>query len=322
MQPLVSIICLCYNHEKYVKEAIFSVLNQSYTNIELIVVDDASYDESVPVILDLIKNLPQVKFIALKNNIGNCKAFNFALEKANGAFIIDLAADDILLSERVAQGVAAFQEKGLTYGVNFSDAAYIDANSKLIRYHYAREKDGRLKSKVAVEDVYKEILKNYYICPPTFMARKEVFDQIGGYDESLAYEDFDFLVRSSRKFKFCYTDKVLVQKRILPNSLSTRQYKPGSAQLLSTYHVCEKAFILNRTKEEHLALKKRIRYELTQALISKNYKIAKKFLELYNQGSAGKNYIFLFFVNLLVLFKPNLFLVSLFKTRTRLLLSR
>lgn len=322
MQPLVSIICLCYNQEKFVKEAIYSVLNQTYKQIELIVVDDASTDGSVNEILTVLKNYPEVQFIALKNNNGNCKAFNFALDKAKGEYIIDLAADDVLLPERVALGITAFQTHGPKYGVNFSDAAYIDADSKFIRYHYAREKNGSLKSKVPVEDVYKEVLSNYFICPPTFMAKKEVFDQLGGYDESLAYEDFDFFVRSSRKFKFCYTDKVLVQKRVLPASLSAKQYKPNSLQLLSTFHICEKAFILNKTKEEHLALKKRIRYELTQALISKNYPIAKKFLELYNQYPEGKSYVFLLLVNLLVLFKPNLYLLSEFKTRSRFLLSK
>ncbi|MGI8599016.1 MAG: glycosyltransferase [Chitinophagaceae bacterium] len=322
MQPLVSIICLCYNQSKYVKEALLSVLNQTYRNIELIVVDDASIDGSVNEILKLVKNHPEIQFFALQNNNGNCKAFNFALDKAKGEYIIDLAADDVLLPERVALGVAAFQNNDSKYGVNFSDAEYIDGDSKFIRNHYEREKDGNLKSKVPVDDVYKEMLSRYFICPPTFMARKEVFNQLGGYDESLTYEDFDFFVRSSRRFKFCYTDKVLVQKRVLPTSLSTKQYLPGSPQLLSTYYICEKAYILNKTKEEHLALKKRIRFELKQALISKNYSVAKKFLELYNLYPEGKSYIFLFLVNMLVLFKPNLPLISGFKLKSNLQLSK
>ncbi|MDQ3393819.1 MAG: glycosyl transferase, partial [Bacteroidota bacterium] len=165
-------------------------------------------------------------------------------------------------------------------------------------------------------------LKKYYICPPSFMARREVFDHLGGYDESLAYEDFDFFVRSSRKFKFCYSDKVLVQKRILATSLSAKQYQKGSKQLISTYFICEKALLLNKTKKEHVALKKRIQYELTQALITKNYNIAKQFLQLYNQNPEGKNYIFLFLVNFFVLFKPNLNLLTRFEIKTRMLLSK
>ncbi|MDQ3394436.1 MAG: glycosyltransferase, partial [Bacteroidota bacterium] len=205
MQPLVSIICLCYNHKKFVGNAIQSVLNQTYPNIELIVLDDASNDGSVDEILRTLKDYPEVKFLALKNNNGNCKAFNFALGKTKGDFIIDLAADDILLPERVATGVMTFQHHGPKWGVNFCDAAYIDEDSNFIRNHYKRERNGKLKSRVPEDDVYEEILKKYYICPPSFMARREVFDHLGGYDESLAYEDFDFFVRSSRNFKFCYS---------------------------------------------------------------------------------------------------------------------
>ena len=98
------------------------------------------------------------------------------------------------------------------------------------------------------------------------MMRRAVFEKLGGYDESLAYEDFDFWVRSSRYFKYCYSAEPLVKRRIVRSSLGQRQYSTGSKQLRSTLKVCEKAYSLNKTSEENDALKKRIRYEMRQAL--------------------------------------------------------
>src|SRR5688572_16900954 len=108
-QPLVSVVCLCYNHAAFVKEAVQSVMGQTYPNIELILVDDASRDNSAAVIEELQRQYPSIKVILLKNNVGNCKAFNQALAESKGAYIIDLAADDILMPDRIKQGVEFFQ---------------------------------------------------------------------------------------------------------------------------------------------------------------------------------------------------------------------
>ncbi|MCU0357456.1 MAG: glycosyltransferase family 2 protein, partial [Cyclobacteriaceae bacterium] len=91
-QPLVSVICLCYNHQLYVQEAIESVLNQTWSHIELIVVDDASTDTSREVIRALQKEHHLQKVLLLEKNMGNCAAFNRGLAIATGDFIIDLAS--------------------------------------------------------------------------------------------------------------------------------------------------------------------------------------------------------------------------------------
>jgi hypothetical protein len=110
-----------------------------------------------------------------------------------------------------------------------------------------------------------------------------VLDDLQGYDESLAYEDFDFWVRSSRHYQYLYSNQVMVKKRKVFNSLSSRQYRFGSAQLRSTYKVCEKASKLNQSPAEERALDKRIRYELRNALLTGNLKLAVDFLSLYTR---------------------------------------
>src|SRR5690554_150156 len=100
MQPLVSVICLCYNHEPFVEEAMLSVLKQSYSNIGIIVIDDASTDGS-KAILKEISDGYKLPFLNLEKNIGNCAAFNTAWSMTRGKYIIDFATDDVMLPHRV-----------------------------------------------------------------------------------------------------------------------------------------------------------------------------------------------------------------------------
>lgn len=265
-KPLVTVICLCYNHENYVIEALNSVLNQTYPNVQLIVVDDASTDDSVTTIEEFVTLHPNTQFVKQEINVGNCTAFNSALKHVKGEYIIDLAADDILLPERVSEGVKTFEQHSDDYGINFTDAAYIDEHGKLIKQHYSRNNAGELIEDVPQGNVFKDVLQTYFICSPTTMIKKIVFDHLNGYDESLTYEDFDLWVRASRHWKFCYTDQILVYKRTLPQSHGQQQYKKGSTQMESTYLVCVKAYHLCESKEEFTALRKRIKYELKHAI--------------------------------------------------------
>ncbi|WP_278009104.1 glycosyltransferase family 2 protein [Flavobacterium gyeonganense] len=106
--PLVSIICLCYNHEQFVVESLNSVLNQNYENIELIIADDCSTDNSKQVIQEWLKNHAGVTFVSNETNLGNTKTFNKVLQLAKGDYIIDLATDDILLTDCVEKQINTF----------------------------------------------------------------------------------------------------------------------------------------------------------------------------------------------------------------------
>jgi glycosyltransferase involved in cell wall biosynthesis len=279
--PLVTVICLCFNQGDYVLAAIQSVMSQSYQNVQLIIIDDASTDGSVSVIEDFLNTHPEIPFIKQAENTGNCKAFNQALKFAKGEYIIDLAADDVLLPERIQQGVSTFASNDSEYGVNFSDAAYINEKSEVIKQHYDRDTSGQLISEVPQGDVFKDVVQSYFICSPTTMIKKSLFDELGGYDESLVYEDFDLWVRASRNWKFCYTDHILVHKRVLPNSHGQQQYKRGNLQMLSTYRVCVKALQLCKNRSEYKALRKRIQYELKHAIWLLKLSLSFKYFSLW-----------------------------------------
>src|SRR5258708_38496375 len=95
--PLVSIVCLCFNHERFVGEALRSVFQQTYSNIQIIIVDDFSTDGSTSIIKKVISDYThKIQFLGLTQNLGNCKAFNQGLALATGDFVIDFSTDDVM----------------------------------------------------------------------------------------------------------------------------------------------------------------------------------------------------------------------------------
>ncbi len=275
-QPLVTVICLCYNQERFVQEAIESVYNQSHSRIQLIIVDDCSQDESVSVIKTLIKDRPEVVFIANDKNTGSCTSFNFALRLAQGDYIIDLAADDVLLPDRIAIGVEALGKLGAEHGVQFTDAEIISESGSHMYLHSKKFPNDTIPQ----GDVYKNLIDQYFICSPTMMFRKEVLDYTKGYDEAMAFEDFDFWIRSSRAYNYCYCPKVLVKKRVVNSSMSQMQFTKGNKQRWSTLLVCRKIKALNKNRMEDEALRKRLRYELFLSLRMMDFTLALEFLKL------------------------------------------
>lgn len=136
MNPLVTVICLCHNHRRFLRQSIESVLNQTYKNLQIILVDDASADGSQEELKEIAKENPNVEMVLLPQNLGNCKAFNVGWRKAKGDFIIDFATDDVMLPMHIEKAVDHFQKLDDNYGVVFSDATFIDENGNFIRNHF------------------------------------------------------------------------------------------------------------------------------------------------------------------------------------------
>jgi glycosyltransferase involved in cell wall biosynthesis len=274
--PLVTVICLCYNQKRFVREAVESVINQSYAPVQIIVVDDASTDGSRDSINQLKRLYPQLEVLLLNENMGNCRAFNRGLALAKGECLIDLAVDDVLLPDRIKIGVDALQQAGDDYGVHFCNAELIDETGAFVNHH----SDKYPHHTIPQGDIYEQVIKRYFICPPTIMFRKSVMDKLGGYDETLAYEDFDFWIRSSRHFKYTYSPEPLLKKRIVKNSMGSKQEKLFNRHAESTFRVCKKILGLNRTDDEKKALSKRIFYEIRLNLRLLNFRLAAKYVIL------------------------------------------
>ena len=285
-KSIVSIICLCYNHEKFVLQSLLSALNQDYPFIELIIVDDFSTDNSREVIKNWIVDYPEIQFIENETNLGSTKSFNKALKLAKGEYIIDLACDDILLPDCVSLQLKAFEKNRFkNLGVVYGNAELINEKDDFYFYFFPVDESKKTIEKRETGDIYLSVISGgNSICSVSSMVKKSVFDDLQGYDENLAYEDLDLWIRASRKYDFDYIDEILIKKRITTTSLGTHFHIKNDSRSkkinYSTYLIIKKAIHLNRTKKEHRAILKRIHFEMFLNFKTSNYILLSKYILL------------------------------------------
>jgi glycosyltransferase involved in cell wall biosynthesis len=207
--PAASIIIPNYNHAHYVSEAINSVLNQTYTDYEVIVVDDGSKDNSREVIDSFGYKIRTI----YQQNQGLSAARNTGIHAALGRYIGVLDADDMYEPNFLETLVSALERQpeagGIYCGYRFVD----DLNNPLPQVE-ARE--------VPSEKLYWALVDGNFLVPESMFVRKQCYDMVGPFDTSLrALEDLDMWLRITSQFKVIYTTKVLTRHRILPGSMST-----------------------------------------------------------------------------------------------------
>ncbi|MBF4492428.1 glycosyltransferase family 2 protein [Flavobacterium sp. JLP] len=129
MNELVSIITPTFNTEKYIRATLQSVIEQSYQNWELILVDDASTDQTVAIIKEYAQNDSRIKLTELTKNSGNGFARNVALEKANGKYIAYLDADDLWFTTKLEKQIQFLKANNLPFTFSFYDCIDEDGNS-------------------------------------------------------------------------------------------------------------------------------------------------------------------------------------------------
>ena len=281
--PSVSVIALCHNHAPFLREALDSILAQTYPHLEVWLVDDASTDGSPAILREYAAQNPTWHLLLLPENVGNCCAFNTAFFQSQGEFVIDFATDDVLLPTRVAQQVAQFQAAPPEVGTVYSNCELIDEAGRSLGLHHRAAGPGQLQPAPASGWVFAEVLRRYFISTPTMMTRRACLQSLGGYDETLAYEDFDFWVRASRDWQFLYLNEVTTRKRKHPRSMSAQAYQRHDPYLASTIRICEKARTLARTPAERAALAVRLRWELRQAVRRHRYAEARTLSRLLGQ---------------------------------------
>ena len=216
--PIVSVIALCFNHERFVEECLEGIRRQSYPNIQLIVVDDCSSDDSVAVVRDWLRRTETpATFITHAENQGICRSKNEALAHATGDYVSSISTDDVWLPEKLAVQVEQMENMPPTVGVLYGDAYRMDEDGELLPEmfiaHYRRfdaPPDG---------DIFESLLGGNFIPSMTTLVRRECFHTVGGYDEALAYEDWDMWLRIARRYHFAYSSFVSARYRVLDSSL-------------------------------------------------------------------------------------------------------
>ncbi len=222
MSPLISIITPCYNNQAFVREAIASALDQTYSNIEIIVIDDGSTDSS----LEIIKSFGDQIHWETGKNRGAPLARNRGIEIAKGEYIKFLDADDVLLPDCLEKQVAESkqlppQRKAIVYG----DAIWVDKNDQHIN-------SCPLRPRQPEEDTIAHILANSPLtsCP---LHKREYLLEIGGFDPSLPRgQEYDLhlrLVLAGVEFVY-YPGSVYKYREYVDNSrISQRGYSSKGA---------------------------------------------------------------------------------------------
>ena len=214
--PLVSVIMPSYNHERYISEAIESVLNQTFTDFELIIIDDASKDESKQIIESYRKKDDRIKAIFHDRNMGVERTANDGIELANGKFIALFASDDVWLPEKLEEQLKVFQ-RDPQVGLVYSDAYIINErkNNEVTKFSDT--------STFYRGDIYKKLLcaDSKFIPGLTIMVKKECFDRVGLQDpETHGIGDYDMLLRITKEYNVDFVDKPLAKYRQHSSNIS------------------------------------------------------------------------------------------------------
>ncbi len=210
--PLISIIIPAYNAEKYITQALESALEQTYTNIEIIIVDDGSTDTTAEIIKEKYQNDARVKLISQKN-AGVAVVRNNGIRVAQGEYIAFLDADDYYLPTKIEREIEFLQnhpEFDITY-CNMKH--FYDDNTGVLYQHQGGRPSG---------NVFENLLDGFFGQLNTVLIPKKIFEDIGMFDERFRdSEEWDLFLRFAKAgCTFGFLDEDLVRIRINRSSLS------------------------------------------------------------------------------------------------------
>lgn len=212
--PLVSVVVPAYNHSRFISECIYSIKNQTYKNIQLVVIDDASTDSTAALIKELAKSY-EFQFQINEKNQGHVKVINHALKTiVKGKYVCILASDDYFPLDKLEQQVN-IMEKNQEIAVCSGNAICVDENSNPILpvsiSPFFKER----------EIIFEELFMENTIPAVTCMVRKDIYDKIGYYNEEIITEDWSCWMHIlSKGEKIFHFNKIWGYYRILQTSLS------------------------------------------------------------------------------------------------------
>lgn len=210
MQDLVSVIIPVYNREKTINKAIHSVLEQDYKNIEIIIVDDCSIDNTVSVVQNAFSEDERVILIKLNKNSGACIARNRGIEVSKGDYIAFLDSDDTFYANKISLQIEALR----------------NSKKDLCASDYDRISADGTKCRIMVSqydgvELYKDLLFCNYITTGTLIGKRKCFSDIN-FDASLPrYQDWDLVLRLSQKYSFCLLNIPTLLQEEQSNSITT-----------------------------------------------------------------------------------------------------
>ncbi len=208
---LVSVVLATYNTERFLAEAVRSVLGQTYGNLELIVVDDGSTDGTRELVEQFLGD-PRVRYL-YQPNAGQPAADNLGISHARGSFIAFIDADDVWMLDKLARQMPLFAASARV-GVVFSSITHVDEDGQRLVAHQVPRYAGRVTDRLFVHN---------FVPFSSSVVRRECFDRIGTFDATLRGSyDYDLWLRASVDYDFALVEDSTVYYRVWPGQMSHR----------------------------------------------------------------------------------------------------
>ena len=279
VNPLISVALPVYNGEKYLAAALNSILEQSYINFEVIIVDDGSVDSSLEILKAYEARDNRIKVISRANK-GNPASLNEAIDNSRGKFIIRMDQDDICLPNRFSQQVDYMLKHPDIHAMG-SAAKFIDADGNFICTYTPINDDQSLR----------DSLPQSPFVHPTVILSKEAFYRAGKYNEKMKWggEDVVLFEKISRQGKLHNLTEPLLCYRLVPGSLSR---KPPEFRRMLTEIVVDEISgksVEDRRFDALQEVAKKI--DKSEAIFDYYFELAK--LNAWSGGSRRKSFIFL-----------------------------
>lgn len=216
--PLVTVLALAYNHERWVIQALDAIACQTYPAIELIIVDDCSSDSTAVLIEGWLRTTGRdATFIKNPVNLGVGGARNVALGHARGAFVTTAAADDFYEKDRIERQLASFAAAGDDVAVVYGDLREVDEDGVAFPSSVQR---WQRQTPPADEFWFETLLQSNFVPSPAAMSRTRVVKSLGGWDEQLVIDDWDLWLRISCCHRLVYVPGCVSNYRLTAGGLS------------------------------------------------------------------------------------------------------
>lgn len=231
--PGVTMVIACYNHAPYVAQALASAFAQDHPALTVLVTDDASTDDTQDVVSRVLaENGWEAETLFHTVNIGVCRTFNEVLARIDTPYVCFPAGDDWSMPHRISTQVAALEAAGPNAALAYCDAIEVDESGEPIGRRFSQVVP-KAWSRRNRDDLYPALLRGNWIPAISVLARADHLREVGGFDPSLAFEDYDMWLRlAAAGYSFVSTPEPLVYLRRHGDNLMKHLRADKGARLL------------------------------------------------------------------------------------------
>lgn len=223
--PRVSVIVITRNHGAYIEQALTSLDSQTFRDFHVVVVDDNSSDSTTDCIRRWVARTSlDAALIYNERNLGMCASRNRALAACRGEFVAALSGDDYYEPDRLDRQVGFFDAQDGSVAAVFGTVRIVDPGGREVGVWFEGASD------VPQGRIFSSLIRGNFLPAPSVMVRRAVIGELGGYDESLFYEDYDMWLRIAHRYAFAYQPAIVSNYRLLDSGATRSPAYRGRMQ--------------------------------------------------------------------------------------------